>query len=60
MFSGLTNQVSNWMGKKPEDGTEAEGGATEAEVAPDAATAADPNVDPDATAAGGRFVVFFF
>ncbi|XP_012277282.1 synapse-associated protein of 47 kDa isoform X3 [Orussus abietinus] len=22
MFSGLTNQVSNWMGKKPEDGAE--------------------------------------
>ncbi|XP_011876251.1 PREDICTED: synapse-associated protein of 47 kDa-like isoform X3 [Vollenhovia emeryi] len=23
MFSGLTNQVSNWMGKKPENGSEA-------------------------------------
>lgn len=22
MFSGLTNQVSNWMGKKGEDGSE--------------------------------------
>lgn len=23
MFSGLTSQVSNWMGKKPENGSEA-------------------------------------
>lgn len=63
MFSGLTNQVSNWMGKKPEDGTEAEGGVTEAEAA---VPIADPSVDPEAAAAGGggRFVVvpflFFF
>ena len=35
MFSGLTNQVSNWMGKKGEDGSELpaeENVATEAGV----------------------------
>lgn len=26
MFSGLTSQVSNWMGKKNEDGTEVPSG----------------------------------
>ncbi|KAM0726641.1 Synapse-associated protein of 47 kDa [Formica fusca] len=39
MFSGLTNQVSNWMGKKPENGSEVTG---EQKVAsPDAESAVD-------------------
>ncbi|XP_072748967.1 synapse-associated protein of 47 kDa isoform X3 [Anoplolepis gracilipes] len=40
MFSGLTNQVSNWMGKKPENGSEVPGGEQKV-ASPEVESAAD-------------------
>jgi len=36
MFSGLTNQVNSWIGKKPEDVLKAEGDALKTEESADA------------------------
>jgi len=40
MFSGLTNQVSTWMGKKPENGSEATPDVPKP-TSPDVETSAD-------------------
>ncbi|KAF4517618.1 hypothetical protein B566_EDAN002849 [Ephemera danica] len=45
MFSGLTNQVSSWMSKKPEDGAPP---STEEKIASPIAEEIDPNLDGEA------------
>lgn len=52
MFSGLTNQVSSWMTKKPEDQTS---GTGDEKIASPITEEVDPNLDGEAKK-DGRFV----
>ncbi|XP_024882629.1 synapse-associated protein of 47 kDa isoform X2 [Temnothorax curvispinosus] len=57
MFSGLTNQVSNWMGKKPENGSE----ATPEEpkpLSPDVETGADLEKKNNTSPKGNKLEMF--
>lgn len=57
MFSGLTNQVSNWMGKKPENGGEAPSDVPKP-TSPDVETSADLEKKNNTSPKGNKLEMF--
>ncbi|XP_012533361.1 synapse-associated protein of 47 kDa isoform X2 [Monomorium pharaonis] len=58
MFSGLTNQVSNWMGKKPENGGEETPAEVPKPTSPDVETSADLEKKNNTSPKGNKYEMF--